>query len=71
MRQAPNSSDLQLNLSLIHPNKATVPSGQQKELEMALAELLIRAAEDHVRSRENVKSLDGAKPVDGEVNHES
>lgn len=71
MGQAPNSPDLQLNLSLIHPSKATVPSDQEKELEMALAELLIRAAENHTGSLENVKPLDGARPGDDEVNHES
>lgn len=58
MRQPPKLSHLQLNLSLTGLSKATVPNEQQRELELALPELLIRAAQEHL------------DPLESEASHE-
>lgn len=71
MKQAPKSSHLQLNLSLIHPSQAPVLGCPQKELETALAELLLSAAQEQVERLENVKPVNHAQPLEDEVDHES
>ena len=53
MRHAPKLSHLQLNLSLITASKAAVPNDQQRDLEIALADLLIRAAQEHLQLLES------------------
>lgn len=56
MGQPPKLAHLQLNLSLIRPSKAAIPSDQQRELGRALAELLICAAQKHVEPQESEAS---------------
>ena len=46
----PQSSGLQLNLPLINTPAAAVPEGKQKELALALVELLISGFQDGVQS---------------------
>jgi hypothetical protein len=46
----PQSSGLQLNLPLINTPAAAVPEGKQKELALALVELLISGFQDSVQS---------------------
>jgi hypothetical protein len=59
MKRPPKLSNLQLNLSLLNPPREVVPSEQQRELAHALADLLLRAAQQNVA------------PSDGEAGHES
>lgn len=59
MKRPPKLSNQQLNLSLLNPPREVVPSEQQRELAQALADLLLRAAQQHVA------------PSDGEAGHES
>jgi hypothetical protein len=40
---------MQLNLALRHPVPTEVPAGKERELNLALAELLLTAAEDAFR----------------------
>lgn len=71
MTQAPKSPHLQLNLFLIQPSQTTVLGDPQKELETALAELLLRAAQEHVQRLENEKPVNNAQSLKDEVHHES
>ena len=46
MKQRSRSSKLQLNLALRNPAPLEVPAGKERELALALAELLLTAADD-------------------------
>jgi hypothetical protein len=46
MNHQPKSAKLQLNLELRQPAPTEVPAGKERELALALAELLLTAAEE-------------------------
>ena len=53
MKQPAKSLHLQLNLSLLNASATAVPDDKQRELTLALAELLISAAGEGVEPQAN------------------
>jgi hypothetical protein len=53
MKRPAEMSHLQLNLSLLNASATVVPDGKQRELTLALVELLISAAGEGVNPQAN------------------
>jgi hypothetical protein len=64
MKHQPKSITPQLNLALRQPERAEVPSGRERELELALAELLLRAAEEMAKTVSQAQGGDNESKVD-------
>ncbi len=64
MKRQPKSITPQLNLALSQQERAEVPSGNERELELALAELLLRAAAQMAKTAGQARGGDNESKAD-------
>ncbi len=64
MKRQPKSITPQLNLALRQQERVEVSSGREKELELALAELLLRAAEEMAKTVSQAQGGDNESKAD-------
>jgi len=53
MKRSVKPFNLQMNLPLLHVPATAVPNNQQKELTVALMELLVNAARENIKPQSN------------------